>query len=369
MKNKISTILLVIVMIILIVCLVTLGLVVYVTFQNEDNEVRKFLGDTYEVINTALHKEEISNVENNNLLNDQEYNIVNSKVSNYYYEQLDDYAKIIYNKLNQNRESLKTGTYKIQFGNTFDELLNEENGSELLGKYYQSAIETYFYDNPEIFYIEPSKMYINIKKTTKTFKTTYDVYIDCGNEENYLLDEYNSVEQINEREEQIEQIKNNLIWSISRGNDYDKILTIHDYLINNISYDETISKANIYNVYGALVNKECVCEGYAKAFKYLLDEVGIENIIVIGTAVNTKNSIENHAWNYVKLDNNWYAVDTTWDDPIIRGSGFASNSYKYKYFMVGSDVINKDHTPIYQFTTDGKEYEYPILNKASYKKK
>lgn len=51
--------------------------------------------------------------------------------------------------------------------------------------------------------------------------------------------------------------------------DYD-IKMIHDYLINNIEYETTIAKSNIYDIYGALVKNECVCEGYAEIFQIFI---------------------------------------------------------------------------------------------------
>ena len=89
---------------------------------------------------------------------------------------------------------------------------------------------------------------------------------------------------------------------------------VHDYLIDNIDYDTTLAKKNIYDIYGALVQKSCVCEGYAKAFKYLIDQMEIPCVMVIGQATNTNGQTENHAWNYVQIENNWYAIDCTWDD-------------------------------------------------------
>ena len=65
---------------------------------------------------------------------------------------------------------MKIGTHKIELGDTFSDLLSTENGQTRLGEYYQSAIEAYTYDNPDIFYLSPNKMYLNIEKTTSLFK-------------------------------------------------------------------------------------------------------------------------------------------------------------------------------------------------------
>ena len=141
---------------------------------------------------------------------------------------------------------------------------------------------------------------------------------------------------------------------------------VHDYLVDSIEYDSSISKNHIYDIYGALVSRECVCEGYAKAFQYLMNEVGIDNVIVIGTGTNSNNQTESHAWNYVKLDNNWYAVDVTWDDPILIGTGKLPEKSKYKYFLKGSNTFEKDHILSNQFSQNGKEFEYPIISKRDY---
>ena len=57
---------------------------------------------------------------------------------------------------------------------------------------------------------------------------------------------------------------------------------VHDYLVNNVEYDTSISQSNIYDIYGALVNNVAVCEGYARAFKYIMDEMNIPCVLVIG---------------------------------------------------------------------------------------
>ena len=86
--------------------------------------------------------------------------------------------KIIYEKLYENKEKLKIGTYKIEFGNTFYNILSQENGSDKLQEEYQTAIEAFTYDNPDVFYIDVTKMYINIETIQKVFSTKYNVYIN-----------------------------------------------------------------------------------------------------------------------------------------------------------------------------------------------
>ena len=116
-----------------------------------------------------------------------------------------------------------------------------------------------------------------------------------------------------------------------------------------------------------MVQHESVCEGYAKACQYLLDSAGIENIIVTGTATNNNGETENHAWNYVKINDAWYALDVTWDDPIIIGGGNLSDEMRYQYFLKGSNTMNKNHYVSNKFTDNGKEFNLPKLSPIDYR--
>lgn len=296
---------------------------------------------------------------------DEKIDYSNSTVDKYLYNQLNEYSKIIYNAMESNKENMKTGTYEINLGAEFSSLLSESNGEELLGEYYQSAIEAYTYDNPDVFYIEFSKLYLNIETTVRGNKKTYKVFLNAGNNTDYLTSEFLSKERIDTALNEIGNIKSYFV-NNKKTDTYENIKIAHDYLVESIEYDQTISLPNIYNLYGALINKKSVCEGYAKAFKYLMDSMNIPCIIVSGVATNSEGNTESHAWNYVQLNGIWYAVDCTWDDPILIGPGYLSNSSKYKYFLKGEDEFNKTHIPKGQFTEGGKVFKYPSLSQTNY---
>lgn len=311
----------------------------------------------------AIVENPISSIEKSNSSTNTDYS--NVQVDKYFYNQLDEKSRIIYRAFESNKEQMKTGTYQIELGTSFSDILSQSNGQEKLGEYYQSAIEAYTYDNAEVFYLSPKKMYLNIETTTRGGVSTYDVYINSGNEVNYLTEEFSSKAEVDQAIAQIEQVKNQILQN-KTGNTYEDIKMVHDYLVDNINYESSLAKQNIYNIYGALVNRECVCEGYARAFKYLLDELNIPCIMVIGTGTNSQGETENHAWNYVQLGGNWYAVDTTWDDPVVIGGGTASEESRYKYFLVGREIIDQDHSPSGQFTEGGKIFSYPNVTYESY---
>ena len=87
---------------------------------------------------------------------------------------------------------------------------------------------------------------------------------------------------------------------------YEKEKYVHDTLISKVEYVD-YSKIN-QSAYSALVNGRTVCAGYARAFQYMMQQLRIPCYYCTGYAG------ESHAWNIVKLDNDYYNVDATWDD-------------------------------------------------------
>lgn len=367
MKDKIISFIMISIIILLIGIIGIIGFAIYKEILEID-EVQMSIFE--ESGDSTLEKTKDQNTADL-LTNAEIYNGVDAQTpkseNKHLYKQLNSTAKTIYDELYKNRENLKTGTYTVQFGEAFQSLLSKDNGESELKKEFQSAIEVLIYENPEIFYLDATNMFLNIEKTTRVTGVKYNVYINNGNKPNYLTDGLNSKKDVEEYVEQIEQAKNHIISMLEGKSNYEKIKIVHDYLIDNIEYDSTLSENNIYDVYGALILKKCVCEGYAKAFQYIMNEVGIENTIVIGTSTNSKNKTENHSWNYVKLNEKWYAIDVTWDDPVITGGGKLTKKLKYEYFLKGSEQMNKNHKVSNKFTEDGQEFSYPELSEKDYK--
>ena len=373
MKDKIFNFLLVLTILVLIAILGIFGFVMYNEISGNGSLEFTLSEAGYPTIEYKETKEEVRNVNTNTdenlfseIKNTEENNNTEFK-SRFLYNQLNSDSKLIYDKLYANIDNLKTGMYTIEFGNVFLETLSQKNGYDILQSNYQSAIEAFLYENPEAFFLNATKMYINIEKITKITGVRYNVYINSGKQVNYFSDTFFSKDDVDKSFAEIEQIKEQIIAETYGMSDYEKIRKIHNYLIDTIDYDRTVSANNIYDIYGALVNKVCVCEGYAKAFQYLMNQVEIENAIVIGVGTNSNGNTENHAWNYVKLDGNWYAVDVTWDDPIIVGGGKLSNKSRYQYFLKGSETMNQNHTESKTFTTGGQEFTYPVLSEKDYK--
>ena len=126
--------------------------------------------------------------------------------------------------------------------------------------------------------------------------------------------------------------------------DDDKVLKIHDYIINNTRYD--INKVNeaSYTALGPLFNGTAVCSGYADLMALFLNKFGIKNYKI---ASNT------HVWNALFINGEWLHLDLTWDDPITKYSDV--DTLQHDFFLVKTSKLlefdTKDHkfdTTVYQ---------------------
>lgn len=115
--------------------------------------------------------------------------------------------------------------------------------------------------------------------------------------------------------------------------DLEKALVLHDYIALNTEYDyQGYLNGNlpnsVFTIEGTLVEGKAVCQGYALAYQYLLNKVGIESKYVASSAMN-------HGWNLVKIFGRWYHVDVTWDDPVWDQLG----QVKHQYFLLSDAGI------------------------------
>ena len=129
--------------------------------------------------------------------------------------------------------------------------------------------------------------------------------------------------------------------------DYERELALHDWMIDWAEYDPGALSNNPRgepmpdndNPYGFLTGKKGICLGYAYTFQLMMDLSGIECLTVHGMS---HEGTAEHAWNLVKLDGEWYAVDTTWDDPVA--SFQVSESTAHLYFNVTDAFLRqRDH--------------------------
>ena len=149
----------------------------------------------------------------------------------------------------------------------------------------------------------------------------------------------------------------------------EKVVSAHDWLVSNCQYDPYVANKNstytttggvvynenerVYTSYGAFVDGNIVCQGYALAFKVLMDRAEVPCCFV-------KNS--GHAWNMVQLDGKWYHVDTTWDDPVDRSVGDLRGYVSREYLAKSDTEFQTSHaawTTEYQYATPADSYGLP----------
>lgn len=176
--------------------------------------------------------------------------------------------------------------------------------------------ETLF-ENPDIFYVK-SNMNYNYQGTTVV--SIQPVYTFSKSTISTYTKKY---------EDEISKLISGITSSMS---DLEKVLYVKEYLDTNCSYgepDDTYAHCS----YGAFVNKTPVCQGYALAFKSILDRLGIECHYVDSESLN-------HAWNLVKLNGTYFYIDSTWDDPIPDKVGRSG----HKYFLLSkSELSSRNH--------------------------
>lgn len=144
----------------------------------------------------------------------------------------------------------------------------------------------------------------------------------------------------------MDQLANDIIEEIinDQMTDEEKVKIIHDYLANHIIYDpnpigENDFKDISHTAYGALIDGVAVCDGYAEAYKYLLDKVNIENVLIFGESDEEGNfeGAVNHAWNLIKIDGAYSHYDLTWADDDVN------NVVMYDFYKKDSTYFDETH--------------------------
>ena len=97
-------------------------------------------------------------VENANNEQTQTQGSSTTDTNTYYYKQLSNTAKKIYDGLKKHKDDMKTGTYVIDFGTEFNSILNGADGEEILNQEYQSAWNAFSYDNVDLYYLDINKV-------------------------------------------------------------------------------------------------------------------------------------------------------------------------------------------------------------------
>lgn len=194
-----------------------------------------------------------------------------------YYEMLDEKGQHLYRQIYANAKALNGAFSPIE---------------PVKVKQLRDVFSAVYNDHPELFWLDTA------------YSCKYKPDGDCVE----IGLRFNRTAKNLERENVLFENEAEEILSIAKGlsNDYDKERYVHDMLIQKIDYSKSAEMNQ--SAYSALVNERTVCAGYARAFQYLMQQLQVPCYYCTGYAG------ENHAWNIICLEDEYYNVDVTWDD-------------------------------------------------------
>ncbi len=130
--------------------------------------------------------------------------------------------------------------------------------------------------------------------------------------------------------------------------DYEKALAIFDWITYETLYDYNTSHYDdnyvftadcCYYLEGVFLKHVSVCDGFSKAYSLMCNMEGIDCVRIVGTA-RTSSGTGGHAWNKVKLGDEYYVVDITWTELAESNTEYLA----HKYFLVSDYTISASHT-------------------------
>lgn len=222
-------------------------------------------------------------------------------------------------------------TDKIKTMETFEEVLKEEleQRNPLIEVEYKGKADTITQETLDTM-INNIMKDLYLKNSIDTW--SYEV---SGYSGNFKVTFNVSYRTSHEEEFEVNRLVHSILGSIITNdmNTFEKVKSINDYIVLNSKYSlNTVGTP--YSPYTLLNEGMGVCSAYALLAHRMLETAGIESYIVEGETT------ELHAWNLVRIGDNYYHLDTTWNDPLEDREGLV----QYTYFLVSDEVMSKDHT-------------------------
>ena len=123
----------------------------------------------------------------------------------------------------------------------------------------------------------------------------------------------------------------------------DNIKSVHDYIIEHAKYDSRRSNHNVINyksdtAYGPLFEGYALCGGYTDLMQLFLERMGVKSFRI---------SSEKHIWNVVNIEDKWYHLDLTWDDPVVSDG---RDYLEHTFFLVDTNTLLEEGRVEHAFT-------------------
>ncbi len=204
------------------------------------------------------------------------------------------------------------------------------------------ALTAYKDDHPEKFWLKNNFAYYHKNNDDGNNETRINFfYIMSLNELDKAKEVFNA------------KLKGILSKAPKNATDFELEKYVNDYLVKNCKYDREAAKSDVVlgnanDAYGAIVEGKAVCEGYARAFQLICNRLGLDCVSVVGESDG-----EGHQWNSVKIEDDWYCIDVTWNDDDDD-----TEYNNYNYFNITSKQLAETHktATLFKDLTD-EEYE------------
>lgn len=166
-------------------------------------------------------------------------------------------------------------------------------------------------------------------------KSGFEYSLSDGGELLYIYPQYHySGSTLNAKASSYSKALNAIVdYARKSDTDVGKLLRANDYICAHYEYDDTYS---IYTAEEMLETGRGVCQAYMLVYKAVLNELGFRSASATSWPMN-------HTWNVVYLDDDWYHIDVTWNDPMINGRYIPLSAY-HDYFLLSDEGISAaDH--------------------------
>lgn len=188
------------------------------------------------------------------------------------------------------------------------------------------------FEHPELFYLS---YYFNIESddsysffASVVMNEPVDVIDSEGNivqEMPYIMDK----DEIKRRQALIEAETKNILYFVDEDmTPLQKVLTVHDYITANYTYDLSLESTTLDTM---VMQKIGVCQGYAYLFYHVMQKLGIP-------CINVPSDTCGHIWNKVQLDGKWYNIDVTHDDPTNTDVDYSFGSKRTHFLMSDAEL-------------------------------